>query len=136
MRKSLILRTGLKVILPLMLVGSAVVFWRGHQMPGGGFIGGLLAGAGLAVHTFAFGRSSTLQMIRIQPLSFVVVGLSFSLLSGVLALFVVRQPLTSLWLTIPFLEKVGTPILFDLGVYFVVFGFVMVFITETVREES
>ncbi len=136
MKKSIIFQIGMKTILPVLLIGSFVVFWRGHQLPGGGFMGGLLAGAGLATHAFCFGVQTTLRVIRIHPLSFIFVGLFFALLSGILSSFTGNQPFTGLWTSVPLIGSLGTPILFDLGVYLLVIGFVVVFITQILQEDS
>ena len=54
---SLILRTSARLLLPAMLIFSLIVLFRGHNDPGGGFIGGLIAASGVAVFAFGFGRS-------------------------------------------------------------------------------
>lgn len=136
MKKSVIFQVGMKILLPLLLLGSALIFWRGHQLPGGGFIGGLVAGAALAAYAFCHGVQATMRLIRFHPLSFVVSGLFFALLSGVTSFFLGKQPFTGLWVSVPIVGALGTPILFDLGVYLLVLGFVLVFITETLREDS
>lgn len=136
MKKSLIFQIGMKALLPLLIAGSVVIFWRGHQLPGGGFIGGLVAGATLAAHAFCYGFAATLRLIRIHPLSFVILGLLIALLSGTLGFLAERQPFMGLWLEMPWVGSIGTPVLFDLGVYLLVVGFVLVFITETLKEDS
>ncbi len=136
MKKSLIFQIGMKALLPLLLMGSFLIFWRGHQLPGGGFIGGLVAGATLAACAFSYGVQPTLHLIRIRPLSFVVLGLLCALLSGLLGFLAGVQPFTGLWVSAPVIEALGTPILFDLGVYLLVIGFVLVFISETLQEDS
>lgn len=136
MKKSIIFQIGMKTILPVLLMGSLLIFWRGHQLPGGGFIGGLLAGAALATHAFCFGVQTTLRLIRVHPISFIFTGLFFALLSGVLSLIAGDQPFTGLWASVPLIGSLGTPILFDLGVYLLVIGFVVVFITQILQEDS
>lgn len=130
MKKSLIFQIGMKSILPILLLISVIIFWRGHQLPGGGFIGGLVGGASLATYAYAYGVESTLRLIRIHPLTFVVSGLFFALISGVIGLFFGESPFQGLWA-----GAFGTPVLFDLGVYLLVIGFVLVFITQTLEEE-
>ena len=53
--KSLILTTGARLLIGLFLVFSLYVLLRGHNAPGGGFIGGLIAACGFAIHAFASG---------------------------------------------------------------------------------
>lgn len=136
MKKSIIFHIGMKTILPVLVIGSFVIFWRGHQLPGGGFIGGLLAGAALATHAFCFGVQATLRLILIHPLSFIFLGLFLALLSGILSFSIGEQPFTGLWVSVPLISSLGTPILFDLGVYLLVIGFVIVFITQILQEDS
>ncbi len=135
MRSSLIFQIGMKVLTPILLIGSFLIFWRGHQLPGGGFIGGLVAGATLAAYSFCYGAEATLQLIRIKPLSFVFAGLFCALISGALSILAGVQPFEGLWVSVPLLEKLGTPQLFDLGVYLLVMGLAIVFITEILRED-
>ena len=52
---SLIMRTAALVVLPLQLVFSVFLLLRGHDAPGGGFIGGLVASGALALYLYAFG---------------------------------------------------------------------------------
>ena len=136
MKKSLLFQIGMKPLLPILLIGSAIIFWRGHQLPGGGFIGGLVAGATLATHAFAFGAQETLRLVRMQPLSFIAWGLFCALLSGVLGFVVGAEAFTGLWISVPVIGSLGTPVLFDFGVYLLVIGFVLVFITEILQEEA
>lgn len=136
MKNSIIFQYGMKITLPLLLIISLIVFWRGHQLPGGGFIGGLVAGAALAAHAFSFGVSRTLSLIRFHPLTFVVLGLTCALISGITSLVVGATPFKALWISVPFIGELGTPILFDFGVYLLVVGFVLVFISETLKEEA
>ena len=135
MKKSVVFQIGMKAFLPLLLIGSVLIFWRGHQLPGGGFIGGLVAGSTLAAHAFCFGSEATRKFVRFHPLWFVIVGLFFALVSGIISAFAGVDPFTGLWIKTPLLGDLGTPLLFDLGVYSLVIGFVLVFITETLRED-
>lgn len=135
MKKSLIFQVGMKVLLPLLLFGSAILFWRGHQLPGGGFIGGLVAGATFGAHAFCYGIQSTLRLIRIPPFAFVALGLFCALMSGLMSLALGGQAFTGLWTSMPLLGHVGTPLLFDFGVYLLVIGFVLVFVIESLRED-
>lgn len=135
MKTSIIFQLGMKILTPLLLIGSAVIFWRGHQLPGGGFIGGLVAGATLATHAFCYGVDETLKLIRVRPISLIFFGLFFALSSGVISLIAQAQPFQGLWVSVPVVGVLGTPQLFDLGVYVLVMGLVAVFITEILRED-
>lgn len=125
--KSLILITASRLLFPLMLLFSVFLLLRGHNAPGGGFVGGLVAVAAVGLHALANGISSTRSRLPLQPVTLLATGLGCALGSGLLAWVVGRPYLSGLWLStsIPALGKVGTPLLFDLGVYLVVIGMVL-----------
>ena len=125
--KSVIFRTSTVVLTPFMLTLSVVVLLRGHNEPGGGFVGGLLAASGFALHAMAFGHKSALQKLRIDPRALVGIGLLIGAGSGLPALLMGQEYLEGLWFTIQpagFDEplKIGTPLAFDIGVYLLVLG--------------
>lgn len=130
---SLIFRTATGVLLPVMLVLSIVVLLRGHNEPGGGFVGGLVAAAAFSLHTLSHNGEDTRALLRLNPLVLVGVGLLTAALSGVPGLLVGSAYLEGLWLTVPLPGtlgdiKVGTPLLFDIGVYLLVLGGTMVMV--------
>lgn len=135
---SLILRTATRVLLPLMLLLSLYVLLRGHNEPGGGFIGGLIASAAYALYMISHGVTRVRETLRWRTITLVAVGLMLALLAASLPLLVGRSFFTGLWLDqpLPVLGKVGTPTLFDVGVYLVVMGVVlrMVFAMAQLEE--
>lgn len=120
---SLILSTSTKILLPVLLVFSFFVLIRGHYEPGGGFVGGLVAASALALYAISNGVK---EAKRLFPLSrpFILLGLSVSLLSGLLSLIPGKVAFTGLWtkFTVPVIGKLSTPFMFDVGVYLVVIG--------------
>ena len=123
---SLILKTTARYLMPLLLLFSVFLFLRGHNEPGGGFAGGLVAAAAFALYSIAFGAAEARRVLRVEPRWLIGLGLLIALASGVIGLLG-RQPfLTGLWgyLWLPGLDRmdVGTPVLFDLGVYLTVTG--------------
>ena len=54
----LILRVCGRLVLPVALAFSLFLLWRGHNEPGGGFVGGLMAAAGLAIYALPRGRAA------------------------------------------------------------------------------
>lgn len=124
---SLILRTGTVFLLPLLLMVSVVVLLRGHNDPGGGFVGGLTAATAMLLHMLAFGPAEARRLLPISPESMIGLGLLFGLLSGLLAVFVEYPPFTGLWTDFEPIKgvKVGTPLVFDIGVYLTVTGVVL-----------
>lgn len=124
---SLILSTISRLLVGLMLLFSLYLLWRGHNEPGGGFIGGLVAAAGLIVYGLAEGPALMRRLIRVDPRTLVLIGLLLAMVSGILPLLQNNAFLTGMWVFIGATETdkglaLGTPLLFDIGVYLVVVG--------------
>lgn len=117
---SLILRTLAPVITALMIVFSVFITLRGHNSPGGGFIGGLLAASGVALYALAFGVEAARRMLRLHPLTMAATGLIISALSGMASALYGVPYMTGLWFSIGI--DVSTVMSFDIGVYLVVVG--------------
>lgn len=125
---SLILRTATRLLIAVLLLFSVFLLLRGHDLPGGGFIGGLVAAAAIALYSIAYGASEAAGMLRLPPRIIMGVGLIVSTLAGLLAALAGRDFLTALWWIRdvgPFEIKLSTPLLFDVGVYLVVIGVVL-----------
>jgi multicomponent Na+:H+ antiporter subunit B len=135
--ESLILSTATRYLLPLLLLFSVFLLLRGHYEPGGGFVGGLVAAAAFALHAIAFGMPRTREVLRIDPRILIGVGLLVAALSGLFAWLFGNPYFSAVWLKQPWpiLGKVGTPLIFDFGVYFVVFGVVMKIIFVLAEED-
>jgi len=124
---SLILRTAARLITPLQLIFSLLLLLRGHNEPGGGFIGGLVAACGIALHGVAFGTSAARRLLRVPPHGLIGGGLLLAVGSGLPAWFHGMPYMTGQWGgSVPTFVvgelKFGTPLLFDVGVYLVVVG--------------
>lgn len=122
---TLILRTASNYLLPLLLLFSAFILLRGHYLPGGGFVGGLVAAIAFVLHAFAHGLDNTRTLLRVHPGYFMPMGLALAFLSGLAPIFLTGQPfLTGLWFSepLPVIGMVGSALFFDIGVYFVVIG--------------
>lgn len=122
---TLILRTVAPYFSSLMVLYSIFVLLRGHNLPGGGFIGGLIAASAFAVYGIACGVSPVRRAIYFHPMSIAGFGLFIAVLSGLLSLFAEAPFFTGLW-AFPTVFGVGlalsTPLIFDIGVYCVVVG--------------
>lgn len=109
-----------------ILLVSLWVLLRGHNEPGGGFIGGLLAVSASVLWAIAHGsEAATRRLPYGSALRLTVIGIGVGVLSGVPALLLGLPYLTHLWGYIPlgFTElKVSTVMIFDLGVYLAVWG--------------
>lgn len=138
MRDSLILSTAMKYLIPLLLIFSFFLLLRGHNEPGGGFVGGLIAAAAYALYTIANGVDNAKQFLRVKPIFLIALGLLIAISSGLISFFVDKVFMTGLWLKneIPVIGKIGTPILFDVGVYFLVLGIVTKIIFSLAEEDK
>ena len=122
---TLIFRTAAPVITSLMVMFSIFVLLRGHNEPGGGFIGGLIAVSALAIYGIAYGVAAVRRAIVFHPLSISGFGLLVATLSGVVSAFVGVPFMTGLWVAPSFAGvevPLATVISFDIGVYLVVVG--------------
>ncbi len=135
-RDSLILRTTTRLLFPLTLVFSVFLLVRGHNEPGGGFVGGLSAAAAFALVLASDGLATARRLLRLDPRSFIGAGLAVALLSGVPPLAHGGAFLTGYWLKakLPVIGHLGTPFVFDVGVYLAVLGVVATIIFELAEE--
>lgn len=134
---TIILRTAANYLLPLLLLFSVFILLRGHYYPGGGFVGGLVASISLVLHAFANGLEKTRKFLRYHPATLIPVGLSVSAGSGLLSILAGYPFMTAVWLSnpVPVIGSIGTPLIFDLGVYIVVVG-VTLTILFTISEAT
>ncbi|MCB0169307.1 MAG: Na+/H+ antiporter subunit B [Anaerolineae bacterium] len=136
MQFSVILSTAIRYMLPLMLIFSIFILLRGHHEPGGGFIGGLVAAAAFALYSFTNSLTEVRQALRVEPRTLIGVGLLVAVSSASLSLFKGLPFMTGLWYseTLPVLGKIGTPVIFDMGVYIVVVGVTLLIIFSLIEE--
>jgi multicomponent Na+:H+ antiporter subunit B len=137
---SLILRATTVALEPLLLLYSVYLLLSGHQEPGGGFSGGLVASAVFALHLLAHGAPSTRRMLVVGPETLVGSGLLLAMVSGFWGPMASRPFLTGAWVELPLggVEPIalGTPILFDVGVYIVVVGVSMTVLLSLAEQEG
>lgn len=123
---SMILRTTARYLTPLLLIFSVFLFWRGHNQPGGGFAAGLVAAVPFTIFSIAFGVAEARRVLHIETHVLIATGLLTALTSGVLSMLAGDSFLTSMWKDVDLpgypLIHLGTPLLFDLGVYLLVIG--------------
>lgn len=122
---TLIFRTVAPYLSALMMLFSVFVLLRGHNEPGGGFIGGLIAVSAFAIYGIACGVAAVRRAMKFHPMSIAASGLFLAVLSVLPSIFVHQAAMTSQWLAVPFLGTVidlSTPLFFDIGVYLVVVG--------------
>jgi multicomponent Na+:H+ antiporter subunit B len=136
---TLIFRTLSPLIVTIMLVFSVYICLRGHNEPGGGFIGGLIAAAAVAVLGMSSGPAFVRQALRFDPLAFAAFGVLLAGCSGLLSLFTGNPFMTSIWLYVEVgrsIVPLSTPMFFDIGVYFVVFGSISAIALTLEAEED
>ena len=126
---SLVLSTITRLLAPLLLVFSVFILLRGHNDPGGGFIGGLIAAIAFILITKAEGSRQARRSLRVRPLTIAGTGLMMAIAAGVWGLIAKGAFLKGIWPLITYTDtgdKAGLPIgsilLFDVGVYLVVIG--------------
>ncbi len=133
---SLVFQTTTRAVTPLLLAFSVFMLLRGHNEPGGGFSGGLLAVTAFALYALAFDARRARALLRVSPRTLAATGLLLAIASGVLAWLGGQPFMLGLWLPfeLPAELKLGTVLLFDVGVYLVVLGAVlMVLLTLSER---
>lgn len=136
---SVILRIGTRYLAGLLLVFSVYMLLRGHNEPGGGFIGGLIGSTGFILYAIACGTQDARAALRVLPQSIAMVGLGIALIAGLMAGLMGDAFFTGQWLFIGATEtEKGFPlssvILFDIGVYLVVFGSVLTLVFAMEEE--
>lgn len=136
---SLILQIASKYIKSILLLFAILALLRGHNHPGGGFIGGLLAALSIVFSGLAYTNQQALKKLRIKPEQFIGIGLLFILLSFLPALLANQALMKGMWLSVDFFGvytlKLGTPLLFDVGVFFAVIGVTLLFLfTLTLKK--
>ena len=118
-----------KRIKPVMIIVSVIILFRGHNEPGGGFIGGLIAASAYILVAMAESPGRILNKLKIKPLPVTAIGLSLALLSMLPSMVLYNDFMKGVWFELPLLFgekiKLGTPLLFDIGVYFTVLGFIL-----------
>ncbi|MFP4145423.1 MAG: MnhB domain-containing protein [Phycisphaeraceae bacterium] len=135
---SLILRTAMRLIVPLALLFGLYMALKGHNAPGGGFIGGLILALALAMYRMGFGAERLHRMMPFHPRVLVLAGLGIALLTAAMPL-VWGEPLLRSIVDIP-VPGVEHPVhlpsatFFDLGVLLVVVGVSIGMITRLSEE--
>lgn len=136
--KTIILKTASNYLLPLLLLFSIFILLRGHYLPGGGFVGGLIASIAFVLHAFANGLENTKGLMRFHPGYIMPVGLFLAFLSGLAPMLLSGLPfMTGVWFPEPLavIGMIGSALFFDIGVYLVVIG-VSLTIIFTITESA
>ena len=118
-----LLPAAVRLVVPALGVFSIYLVLRGHNLPGGGFIGGLVLASALVLRVMVEPKREP----KADLISLVGIGLLVALGSAVMPLLTGRTFFTGLWggeIWLPAVGKLklGTPLLFDIGVFLVVTG--------------
>ena len=129
---SLILKTATRLLVGLILTFAVFLLLRGHNAPGGGFSAALVAGTGFALFAIVEGPAVVRRAIRIAPLNIAMSGIGLAVASGLAGALSGRPFLTGIWWIWqagrPHELAIGTPLLFDIGVFFAVLGTILALI--------
>jgi len=115
-----------RLLLPLAMMVSLFFLLRGHNAPGGGFVGGLVFATAIILQYIVGGTLWVESRLRIHPLYWIAVGLLCAAAAGIVAGLAGEPFLASqAWhASLPLLGEIhlSTVLLFDLGVYLLVVG--------------
>ncbi len=129
---SVILQIAAKYLKILFLLFAFIALIRGHNSPGGGFIGGLLAALYIVYNSLAFTSQQIKKQLKVKPEHYMGAGLACALMSFLPSIFSGAPLMKGTWLSLNssiFGEiKLGTPLLFDLGVFLTVMGVTLLFL--------
>lgn len=131
---SIIFRTASHIVSGLMLLFSVYLFFRGHNQPGGGFVGALIAVIAFGLLMLSESPEYVRHRLKQTPLFMSLLGVICLLTAAILPVFFGLPLLTGLWWKE--ILPLGTPLLFDLGVYLAVIGGVLGILLKVDEELS
>lgn len=131
--RSVIFSAMARVLFWSMLAASVVILMRGHDQPGGGFVGGLVAAMAVGVVALADGVSRARALLPAHPVTVIGSGVLLGILGGTPGLVMEGVFLRHEWVEVGTV-KLGTTLVFDLGVYFVVLGGMLALIFRLYEE--
>ena len=136
---SLILSTATRLIVAILLLFSIFMLLRGHNEPGGGFIGGLIGATGFVMYAIACGTAEARAALRAQPQQIAMVGLGLAAVSGLFSALFADPLFTGQWLFIGASEHsqglaLSSVLVFDIGVYLVVMGGILTLVFALEEE--
>ena len=129
MNRAVIVDVSVRLIFPALIVGSLYLLLAGHNQPGGGFVGGIVAGAAVTLRYVAGGVDEVRGLTRARPWTVLGAGLLLAVVTALAPLAfgdaVLRSYEADLDLPVLGRLKVSTSLVFDVGVYLVVLGLVL-----------
>jgi multicomponent Na+:H+ antiporter subunit B len=139
---SSILQTAARLLMPLLLLFAAFLLLRGHNYPGGGFVAGLVVASSFILYAIAFGVAAARRALLVGPSMLLGIGLLVAVMSGLPGLIGGRPFMSAVWTTFAIgtaAVEVGTPLVFDVGVFLAVIGVVLTIVftlSEVVLSED
>lgn len=131
--RSIMVDVATRVLFPSMMALSVYFFFAGHNAPGGGFAGGLVAALALTLRYVAGGRAELEETLPVDPARLFFVGLMLSTGSALVPMAFGDPPLTSYYASVdvPVIGAVSLPsaLIFDAAVYLIVIGMTMYVLT-------
>ncbi len=139
MVNSIILNAATRLLVALLLLFSVYMLLRGHNLPGGGFIGGLIGATGFVLYAMAHGAEPARAALRFEPQNIAMTGLGIALAAGVYAVFFGEAFFTGQWWFIGATEDdkglpISSVLVFDIGVYLVVLGSILTLVLALEEE--
>jgi multicomponent Na+:H+ antiporter subunit B len=128
MTSSILQTAATRLLMPLLLLFALFLLFRGHNAPGGGFVAGLVVAAAFVLHAMTYGIAASRRALLASPSLLLPIGLLIALISGLPGIMLGRPFMTGVWTTVgagPARIAVGTPLLFDIGVFLAVIGVVL-----------
>jgi multicomponent K+:H+ antiporter subunit A len=127
-----------RLLLPMAALVSIYFLLRGHNAPGGGFVGGLVMATAVIVQYMVSGTIWVEARLRIHPQVWIALGLLGAALAG-LGAWLASQPFLSALsadLELPLLGSLhlSTVLVFDLGVYMLVVGAVVLMLISLAHQ--
>lgn len=136
--RSLILVTAARLLTPLLLLFSLFLLLRGHNEPGGGFAGGLVAASAFILLAISRDPATARAALRVEPQALMGAGLLVAIGAGVAGLLMGQPLLTGQWIALALPDgsvlELGTPLAFDIGVYLVVLGATLTMVLTLAEE--
>lgn len=131
-RRMVVLEVITRIAFPLMMMFSLYLLMAGHNLPGGGFAGGLVAGLALALRYLAGGRYELSEAAPVQAGFVLGTGMAIAVVAGVLPALLGGSVFSTVTpvVPVPLLGELHFPsaLLFDIGVYLVVVGVILDFL--------
>ncbi|RMX08199.1 Na(+)/H(+) antiporter subunit B [Corticibacter populi] len=133
---SLIFKSTARLLFWAMLVASLVILWRGHNQPGGGFVGGLVAAMAFGVVALSQDVQVARRRLRVHPVALTGLGVLLAVLSGLPGMWRGAGFLTHQWLVFDNGFKLSTTLVFDVGVYCSVMGGMLCLVLRLYEDDA